>query len=478
MLMTAFKRLCLAYLVSSVTLVSAASPSPNQTQELSPVLQNAFDTFQLQIVQADFSLPNGLQSYAWASYNGQWLFLAGRTNGLHDFSNTDDNFPPTAQNTDIYVVNPATGTTYSRSLYDPSSGLTQEQIDTLSVTSPQSEWNGDTLYITGGYGVITATGQFSTKDTLTAINIPGLMSWVINPSPGQTAAQYIRQISDPVFQITGGDMFQIDDDIILLVFGQNFTGFYFDESNGMYSEQVRRFRLKDDGVNLDVKFLPAKPDEKKNYYRRRDLNIVPAIFHQGGSYQPGLIAFAGVFTLDTGVWTVPVEIDRHGKPHMEKPHKAFKQAMNHYQASNLELFSKKSKDMYSVLFGGISYGFIQNGAFQVDEEIPFINEVTTIKRDNHGNYTQYLMNSSYPVILSTQSNPGNQLLFGAGSHFFMAEDMPVFSNGVVDLDALGANPTVIGYIVGGIQSTLPNTNVITDSTASSYIFKVTITPTP
>ena len=36
---------------------------------------------------------------------------------------------------------------------------------------------------------------------------------------------------------------------------------------------------------------------------------------------------------------------------------------------------------------------------------------------------------------------------------------------------------MIGYIVGGIMSTLPNTNVRSDTAASPYIFKVTLTST-
>jgi len=35
---------------------------------------------------------------------------------------------------------------------------------------------------------------------------------------------------------------------------------------------------------------------------------------------------------------------------------------------------------------------------------------------------------------------------------------------------------VIGYLVGVIMSTLPNTNTFTDSTASPYIFTVKLIP--
>jgi hypothetical protein len=37
---------------------------------------------------------------------------------------------------------------------------------------------------------------------------------------------------------------------------------------------------------------------------------------------------------------------------------------------------------------------------------------------------------------------------------------------------------VVGFIVGGIQSTLPNTTAESDSAASPYIFTVTLVPAP
>jgi len=51
--------------------------------------------------------------------------------------------------------------------------------------------------------------------------------------------------------------------------------------------------------------------------------------------------------------------------------------------------------------GGISFGYFDNGVFQTDGELPFINQVTTIRIDPQGRFTQYLMDAEYPVILST-----------------------------------------------------------------------------
>ncbi|HVS57881.1 MAG TPA: hypothetical protein VHJ55_16735 [Casimicrobiaceae bacterium] len=252
-----------------------------------------------------------MQSYVAGTFGGRWLILAGRINGLHGFNNDNSNFPPNQQNSTVFVVDPVQKTVATRSLTAPGSGLTQSQVDLLSVTSAQSYQLGNTLYMTGGYGVDTATGDFSAKDALTAIDVPSLMQWVVNASPGDTAAQHIRQIHDPIFQVTGGEMKLGAGGVTMLMFGQNFVGANVVSANGTYTEQVYRFRIVDDGVSLSVVPLgplPALPDPN---YRRRDLNIVPLI-RDGNDL--GWAALSGVFTPANGAWTVPVPVRIYSPP--------------------------------------------------------------------------------------------------------------------------------------------------------------------
>ena len=443
--------------------------SQNQTETLSPIFPEASLPFSIQIEVADFSLPTGIQAYASANYKGKWLLLAGRTNGLHGFDNVLNNFPPLAQNREVYVIDPTTGSSWHRSLTDGE--LSQEEIDCLSVTAPQSFQKGNILYLVGGYGINTLTGEMETKSTLTKINVSKMIQWVITGSP--SAKKAINQISNPLLQVTGGFLFQANDhQPFLLMLGQNFQGLYTDNSNGIYTKQIRPFWLNDNGNKMSI--LPSSSTKTNPDYRRRDLNIVP-ILHNN---QPAYTAFAGVFTLDTGVWTVPITIFPDGSSFEPDPSdpKTFKQAMNHYDCPSFGLYSTKNNEMFVLFPGGISYGFFSGGVFTTDSEIPFTNQVTTIKIDNQNNYTQYLMNGEYPFLVSTGSNPGNQLLFGAEAAFFPKDGIPLFNNGVIQLDALPNEPTVIGYIVGGIMSTLPNTNFITDSTSSPYVFTVTYIP--
>lgn len=460
-----------SFLFLAVVCYPLVSVLANQTDTLSPVLPEDVLPFSISIQEAGFALPSGIHSGAFAEHQGKWIFLAGRTNGLHGFGPGPANFPPSQQNTTVYVINPDTQEVFSRELTTTSSGLTPAQIDHLSVTSPQCFHNQETIYISGGYGVDTLTGLFSTKPVLTAIDLKGLVKWVTSPNSTNNLAKHVRQTTDPLLQVTGGYMTADAHLTAMLVFGQNFQGFYSTSSNGNYTQQVRCFQIIDTGSDLYVQ--PRKSQSPSPDYRRRDLNVVPIIKDKKLAY----VALAGVFTLDTGVWTVPVFINADGTSSMADPANpaTFKQAMNHYVSATAGVYSRSTRDMYIILLGGISYGYFQGGVFQTDAEIPFINQVTTIRIDKNNNFSQYLMNNEYPVIPSTGSNPGNPLLFGAGAKFIPARNMASYNNHIFQLDKMKA-PTLLGYIVGGIMSTLPNTNTMNDSAASPYIFEVHLTP--
>lgn len=452
-------------------------PSGNQTDSLSSVYPGSTLPFTLEIVAStSLQIPGGIQTYSFGVHNQKWLLLGGRTNGLHGFDSSNDNFPPQQQNTTVFVLDLKENKVYSKSLYDPTACLSQAEIDSLSTTAQQYRQIKQKLYVVGGYGVDTSTGLFGTKSTLSSIDVPGLIHWVQNPSSGETAKQHIKQIINPIFQVTGGALYQVSPHSpFLLIFGQNFEGAYRDGSNGLYTQQVRTFRLIDEGTKLAVFDLQYhSPDPS---YRRRDLNIVPRIQKKEKSYDLSFLALSGVFTLDNGIWTVPVFINGSGKTSMPDPslESTFKQGMNSYNCPHIGLFSKKNNEMHTLLFGGASYETHSNGDFSLDAEIPFTNNVTDVVLYGNQSMAQYLIEAEYPEILSTFANPGNPLLFGAGARFLPANTLPSFSDSAFLLDSLKKR-TLLGYIVGGIMSSLPNTNTRSDSAASPYIFQVFATP--
>ena len=184
--------------------------------------------------------------------------IGGRTNGLHDFTNSGlVNFPPSAQNHVIWVVDPITKQSWSRSL--DGSGLSTAEIDALSATNYETMQNGNHLYMIGGYGYDTTDAAFKTYDSLTSVDLQGLISWVKGEPGAPPITSIFRTINDPAFRVTGGELSEIDGRA-MLVFGQNFTGDYTPGANGNYTSQVRSFTIVDDGTTLAIKDLSASPE--------------------------------------------------------------------------------------------------------------------------------------------------------------------------------------------------------------------------
>src|SRR5476649_1263363 len=81
----------------------------NQTADISPILPPDSIPYKISIVLSDFQLPSdnlnafGLQGFIYGVYKGKWLLLAGRTNGMHSFSNNGIDFPVQTQNLVVYV---------------------------------------------------------------------------------------------------------------------------------------------------------------------------------------------------------------------------------------------------------------------------------------------------------------------------------------------------------------------------------------
>lgn len=467
----------LTIVVSALALVAPARAA-HQTAETSPVELNGSLPYKITLTPYDFGaapLPT-LHSYAAGTYDGKWVLLAGRTNGLHGFSTVSaQNFPPQFQNREVWVIDPVAKTSWRRSLEDASAGLTADELNSLTTTNNQFYQRGDRLYMTGGYGLQAAPSTHGTFDRLSAIDLSGLVDWVVTGAG--SAKQHIRQMSDPLFRVTGGAMYEMGGRTHL-VFGQDFVGNYNPNKNGTYTNQVRSFDIVDDGVTLGIANPTATTPDPA--YRRRDLNIVPVMRPDGlGGLDEGLTALSGVFTTTFGAWTVPVEIDDSGQPTMADPAAAgtFKQGMNGYHSAKLGMFSAASGQMHQLLFGGISLQYLdeQTGQVASDDALPFINDVTSIVIDATGQYVQHRI-GEFPVV---NDLAGLRLRFGANAEFFLADGVETYANGVLKLDAL-RGPTTLGYIFGGLAANGPHTRATPPaaSAASNLIFTVRYAPVP
>lgn len=455
---------------------AAFTSAANQTPDLSPIVIGSTLPFTT-VVQSPVSFPNQtlptLHSFAKANVpvggHQQWLLMGGMTNGIHDLGG--GGFDPASHNTSIHVIDPVTQQVWSRSMVG--SGLTQDQINTIATTNAQSTQIGNMLYLAGGYGHYTdniGDVYYTTFDRLTAVNLPGIMDWV--KTGNGTASQHIRQISDPIFAVTGGDLHTTANGRSHLVMGQFYPDAYEPRLNGVYTRQVRSFTIVDDGTNLSI----SNAIEHQNHqdYRRRDLNVVPIIDKVGDQYVEKMQALSGVFTQSFGAWTVPVTIDDQGnatQPDPTSPN-TFKQGMNGYRCATLGLYSAQRDEMHTLLLGGISYQFQneQTGQIENDFNLPFINDCTDIVIDANGNMTQHLLPDLLPEILSPTT--GEPYLLGTETRFFLADGIATYSNGVIDLDAL-TGPTLVGYLYGGIAAVQPNNG---PTYGSNALMPVWITP--
>ena len=218
-------------------------------------------------------VPN-IHSVAAADWSGQWVILAGRTNGLHGLTGNNA-FDPSFENREVWVIDPVAKQSWHKSLEtSAASGLSQDQVDSLSAVNTQFYQDGDKWLITGGYGFLRSVGDYRTYDTLTAIDLPGLVQWVKSASGTEStqAVDHVQQIHDSHFQVTGGGMERIGSEY-QLVFGQNYNGRYRPNFNGVYTRQVRRFAVDwSNGLAVPAasKTVTAPVDD----FRRRDLNIV------------------------------------------------------------------------------------------------------------------------------------------------------------------------------------------------------------
>lgn len=472
--------------------------------------------------------------------SGLWLVFGGRTNGLHNFSPSgEQSFPPSFQNNVIYVIDPVDWQVWSRPWSQ--TGVPAPISSVLSSTNQAFYAVGDTLYTAGGYSmpdtvsftgnisassrtitvtsgvenlvvgrtvsavlpfpagvsiflpgttitaidgntvtvsdaaVVTATGvsmaafnrTFTTYGTMTALSINGLIQAVVGGGDAATLAR-IRQMSDPRFAVSGGDM-ELLNGRTYLVFGHDFQGGY----NGatasisqVYTSEIRSFRIVDDGRSLAIVGYQALRDPVN--FRRRDGNLVKVI---GRSGRAELTFLGGVFTpgsSGTG-YQAPILIDRNGRARVDA---GYQQFFSQYTTANIPLYDPRTRSMYDVRMGGISLYDFSDGQLTENLGLPWIDDVTTLVRSGSGAFQEYIMS---PIPAVTPGSTGN---YGATAAFFMNKAVSAFSNRILSLSRL-RGPTVVGYMFGGIYSTVSETSGSTfrATGASNQVFQITMTPT-
>jgi hypothetical protein len=393
---------------------------------------------------------NGIQSYAYAQHDGKWLIVGGRIDGLHR-RQPFASFDVAGLNTNVIVIDPNSNQHWSA----PLNSLSQSLQDQLSSTNMQFYQQDSMLYFVGGYGHSVQTGTKITYNKLTAIHVPNVINAVIN---GGALVNHFRQITDIEFAVTGGHLKKINN-TFYLIGGNKFDGNYNPMDNPTYTQvytnAIRKFNLTDDGTTVTITHLPTITDATNLH--RRDYNAVPQILPNGAE---GITAFSGVFkpTVDLPFLNC-VNIDSTSYA----VNNTFQQYYNHYHCAVLPLYSSSNNEMHNVFFGGIAQYYDSLGILVQDNNVPFVKTIARVTRNSVGTMAEYKLPVEMPSLL------------GAGAEFIPITSVPQFNNEVFKLDDFTADSTLVGYIYGGISSTVANiffTNTGTQSSASSQIFKV------
>lgn len=374
----------------------------------------------------------GLHSYASGEWEGEWLLLCGREDGLHrqqPFAAFDE----ANQNDSVYVINPVTKQVWSASL----AGLQPAITEQLKSTNPQFAQRDSMLYITGGYGYSTTAGTHITYPQLLAVHIPGMMAAI---RQGTALTPHIRLLPDERLAVTGGQMAFLEGRFFLAG-GHRFDGRYNHMDHPTftqeYTNQIRIFLIADNGNNLALEDYSAWTDTQ--HLHRRDYNLTPAIYPDG---HPGLTIFSGVFQYNDDLpWLYPVDIDTSGYT----PQPGFSQYLNHYHSAHMVLFDDLATTQHTVFFGGMAqYTLDAAGNLVQDIRVPFVKTIARVTRMADGSMEEVKLPVEMPALL------------GSGAEFFPHPDIPLFPNGVIRMSDLPGDSVVLGYIYGGIRSPQPN----------------------
>jgi len=409
-------------------------------------------------VAADFPGAPRLQSFAWAQWDGKWIFIAGRTGGYHGIGQGDVDFPRTRANQDIWVIEPSvTGPAKVHSLAVANLHDVPTVVKDQWVSSNLLHYqDGETLYLAGGYGVNSA-GDTVTYSVLSAVNLPALVKGVL--AGKDTFSRAIAYAESPLVQSAGGGLVKLDDGLFYLFGGHVFMGSYraFEaaeekttpKASQTYLGEIRKLRFNQPGGQ---KLVVSQVDRYQDpEFARRDLNVELTIAPDGKSL--GAAAYGGVFTKDQLNFTHPVYFQANSTPRVDT---AFEQKMSAYSCATLLMFDPASSEMYTTFFGGISRWTWNYSSKQFDQAalagkksdqagyldgMPWIDHISTLVRSAKDSY-EFVQSNRLPSFL------------GTNAAFIPVTGLKEVRDGtrIFDLSQFRGKRVLVGYLYGGIRA--------------------------
>ena len=409
-----------------------------------------------------------LHSFTFGQSEGKWLMVGGRTNGFHRTSTPESTFPTKTANASIWVMDHTTQEVKST----PLPAAVEQHLRSTNMLFYQ---DGDWLYCLGGYGSNCdndAPECYQTWPKIAALNVPSIIDKIWNSTAAPEISGDILTLDDERMRITGGGLKKIGD-YFYAVFGQNYNSIYKGGVTGIYTEEVRKFKIENDGSSLKITDYKAYKDPSgatgvETQYHRRDLGVVSAVRSDGSE---GISVYGGVFTKDDGGWMNPIYIDQSGANVKVKIDSSFKQKFNQYECAHVLMYDQDSKNMFTSFLGGISYYYFDKEGKEVASNtnnwLPFVDIINTIVRRADGSSLEIPQKS--PAVM-----PG---LLGSNAVFVPAKDITMYGENVeiIDYTKLPKGETMVGYMYGGIEASSPQASQINPTVASGKVYEVYVT---
>lgn len=416
------------------------------------------DTLSLEIEPLEISGMPGFHSGALVTYNGRWIAIGGRTNGLHGFQSAFS-FPFNGKNMNAYLINPITGEVNSASMLD----LPEAIYEPLTSSNIPFCVHQGYLYMLGGYGWKESVSDFVTFPTLHRIDLACLESSIL---AGQLQVNCFEQLTDERLAISGGHL-KVLDGKFHLVFGHRFDGIYAVNNqnnafyNQEYSNEIRRFNVVETGNGMAIINFEAQQDTVN--FHRRDYNLVHQIFPDGSD---GFTAFSGVFQKNA-VLPYLNTVDISASSATVVPN--FDQHLSQYHNAVMPVFDSTANSMDTYFFGGMSRFRIDTQTQEMvdDTLVPFVKTISRVRRDASGILEEEQLPIEMPAFL------------GSNMEFVLAEGIETNPYDIILSNKLPNGRTLVGYLVGGILS--PEENISetdpTISEANTQVFGVYINKT-
>jgi len=372
-----------------------------------------------------------LQSYGHAETDSSILFFGGLEDmGLHFLG--QNAFPVNRFSTDIYLVDKQTGAVSSGSINHLSAAIREALI----MTAPSTVQFGLTLYIYGGYGPPVVEPDFTTRGSVTAVDLGAVEAAILASQPIPALAFTV--MPSETARVTGAGIVKFSDgDRFALICGADAFGDYGEMGDPEYTNEVYIF---DRSVSMtDPIQIFNDGLEFESPLHRRDVNVLPVTLPaQGEGTRDGFVVVCGVF--DGGIFPYENPLiwgDGDAEVHEDE---TVTQHIGAYEGPVASLYSESTVTNHIINCSGLSaYEPDGQGGWNWNLATPWTDGIGHMKVAN-GAFEDDVLSGTMPWPLTN-------------AHLIVDDSLPRNALGQVLVDQLPRDTDILlGRIHGGIAA--------------------------